>query len=183
MFVLIWINFTDGVFTFHLRKSYIEAQDVFLFIGLMQIIDMGTGVNAQIIGTSIFWRFEFVTGIILLTLTIVLNYFLTKQLGVVGSALAGFISLTVYNGIRYVFLLRKFNMQPFTLKSLYALLLALAGFMVCHYLFKQHQGLVWIILRSAVFIIIYLTGIISLNLSPDVLPVWKSLKKRIGIGS
>ncbi len=59
LFVLIWINFTYGVLTFHLQKNYLEARHVFLFLGLMQIIDMGTGVNAQIIATSIFWRFEF----------------------------------------------------------------------------------------------------------------------------
>ena len=74
MFALIWLNFSDGVFTFHLQAGYIDAKWVFFFIGLMRIVDMGTGVNSQIIGTSTFWRFDFLTGIILLTLTLPLNY-------------------------------------------------------------------------------------------------------------
>jgi len=43
---------------------------------------MGTGVNSQIIGTSTLWRFEFFTGMILLAITLPLNYVLAKKLGV-----------------------------------------------------------------------------------------------------
>ena len=66
MFALIWLNFTDGVFTFHLQEGYIDARWVFFYIGLMRIVDMGTGVNSQIINTSTLWRFDFFTGVILL---------------------------------------------------------------------------------------------------------------------
>jgi len=179
MFVLIWINFTDGVLTFHLKNAYLQAQYVFLFIGLMRIVDMGTGVNSQIIATSTFWRFEFLTGLILLTLTIFLSYILTKQIGVIGPAIADLIALIIYNGIRYVFLLRKFNMQPFTIKSLYTFLLAAAGYLVCHYLFSGLHGFWWICLRSIVFIIIYLPAIIYFKISPDILPVWRTMIKRL----
>ena len=54
MFSLIWLNFEDGIFTFNLQKDYLQAMYVFFFIGLTRIIDMGTGVNAQIIGTPFF---------------------------------------------------------------------------------------------------------------------------------
>jgi O-antigen/teichoic acid export membrane protein len=181
MFVLIWINFTDGVFTFHLKNAYLQAQYVFLFIGLMRIVDMGTGVNSQIIATSTFWRFEFITGLILLTLTIFLSYIFTKQIGVTGPAIADLIALLIYNGIRYVFLLKKFDMQPFSVRSLYILLLAAAGYLVCHYLFNQLQGFWWIMIRSTVFIIIYLPAIIYLKISPDILPVWRTMMKRLKI--
>jgi hypothetical protein len=36
-------------------------------------------------------------------------------------------------------------------------------------------------LRSATFITIYLFAVISLDLSPDVLPVWNTVKKKIGL--
>ena len=41
MFALIWLNFTDAVFTFRLQAGYIEALWVFFYIGLMRIVDMG----------------------------------------------------------------------------------------------------------------------------------------------
>ncbi|HTQ26779.1 MAG TPA: polysaccharide biosynthesis C-terminal domain-containing protein [Puia sp.] len=183
MFVLIWINFSDGVLSFHLQKGYLPARYVFLFIGLTRIVDMGTGVNSQIISTSTFWRFDFFTGIILLALTLPLNYLLTKEWGAIGPAVSDLIAFSIYNGIRYFFLLKKFNMQPFTLKSVYTVLLGLAGFLICHYLFHQYIGIRWIFLRSLVFLAFYVGAVIALNLSPDVLPVWESVKKRLGIGS
>ncbi|HUR10209.1 MAG TPA: hypothetical protein VM012_02500, partial [Flavitalea sp.] len=73
MFLLIWLNFTDGVFTFNLKTGYLDARYVFFFLGLMRVIDMGTGVTSQIIGTSTFWRFEFFTGVILLAISLPLN--------------------------------------------------------------------------------------------------------------
>lgn len=181
MFVLIWINFTDGVITFHLKPGYLEARQVFLFIGLTRIIDLGTGLNAQIIGTSTYWRFEFISGMILLVLILPLNYFLTKRLGVEGPAVANLVSLTIYNGIRYTFLLRKFNMQPFTIKTLYALLLGAVCFAVAWFPFHHRLGFGWIVLRSSVFMVLYVAGILLLDLSPDVMPVWKTVRKRVGL--
>jgi O-antigen/teichoic acid export membrane protein len=181
MFSLICINFTDGVLTFHLKPGYLDARQVFLFIGLMRVIDLGTGLNSQIIGTSTFWRFEFISGIILLLLILPLNYILTKRMGVEGPAIANLISITIYNGIRYTFLLRKFNMQPFTIKTLYTLLLGAASFAIAWFLFHNYQGFGWIVLRSSVFMALYVTGILLLDLSPDVLPVWQTVRRRIGL--
>ncbi len=179
MFVLIWINFTDGIFTFGLKKEYLDAKNVFLFIGLMRIMDLGTGVNAQIIGTSTQWRFEFFTGIILLALTLPLNYFLTKSMGVIGPAISNLIALSVYNGIRYTFLLRKYNMQPFNSKTLLTIVLGLVVYAVCHYLLHDKIGFGWILLRSGLFAALYLTGVLLLKLSPDIVPVWNTLKTKL----
>jgi hypothetical protein len=181
MFVLIWINFTDGVLTFHLQKDYLNAKDIFLYIGLMRIIDMGTGLNAQIIGTSTYWRFDFITGIILFTITIPLNYLLTKTLGVTGPAISNLLSFTIYNGIRYLFLLKKFRLQPFNGKSALAILWVLVCYFIWDFLFSDKTGILWILVRSSSFVVVYVAGVILLNLSNDVLPVWKTIQKRMGI--
>jgi O-antigen/teichoic acid export membrane protein len=180
VFILIWVNFTDGVFTFHLKTTYLDARFVFLFIGLTRIVDMGTGVNSQIIATSTFWRFDFLSGILLILLTLPLNYILAKEKGVVGPAIADLFTFAIYNGIRYLFLYRKFGMQPFTLKTLYTLLLGLGVYLICHFLLIGFHGLGGILFRSAVFIILYLAGIVGFNLSEDVLPLWATLTKRLG---
>lgn len=181
MFVLIWLNFTDGVYTFHLQKNYLAAMDIFLFIGLMRLIDMGTGVNSQIIGTSTFWRFDFITGIVLLAITLPFNYLLTKQLGATGPAIANLAALTIYNLIRFVFLYRKLGLQPFNWNSLYALLLAFGGYLVCYYLFHEQQGFGWIVVRSVVFLLIFIPGLLWLKISPDILPVWNTILTKLKI--
>jgi O-antigen/teichoic acid export membrane protein len=181
MFCLIWLNFEDGVRTFNLRPVYLQAQSVFLLLGLTRVIDLGTGVNSQIIATSTYWRFEFLTGVILLALVLPLNYFLTKELGLIGPAIANLIAFTIYNAIRFTFLYRKFNMQPFSIKSLLTIFLAAGCYLVCYFLFGDNFGIQWIIIRSISFIILFATGMFALNLSPDLKPVLATLKRKAGI--
>ena len=182
MFALIWLNFTDGVFTFHLQAGYIDARWVFFYIGLMRIIDMGTGVNSQIINTSTLWRFDFYTGIILLSLTLPLNYILTKYYyGVMGPAIANLITFTIYNAIRYWFLIKKFKLQPFTLKTIYTIVLGIAAYYCCYFLFENIHGFAAMIVRSTVYLVLFIAGTLYLKLSPDIMPVWLTIVQKLGI--
>ncbi len=182
MFALIWLNFADGVFTFKLQSGYLDARWIFFFIGLYRIIDMGTGVSSQIIGTSTRWKFEFYTGMILLLLTLPLNYVLTKySYGILGPAIANLFSFTVYNSIRYWFLKTKYNLQPFTKETVYTILLGVVCYYVCYLLFDKYSGFGWIVARSSCFLLLYSSGTLLLNLSADVLPVWNTILKKTGI--
>ncbi len=100
-------------------------------------------------------------------------------MGVVGPAISNLIAFTVYNFIRCVFLYRKLNMQPFTIKTLYTILLAAAGFMICYLLFKDKIGLEWIMIRSVLFILLFGTGTFLLKLTPDLFHVIETVKGRM----
>ena len=179
MFCLVWLNYNDAIDSFNLQAEYKVALDVFLFMGLMRIVDMGTGVSGQIIATSTFWRFDFITGVILLVIMLPLNWMLTMKLGLIGPAVANLISFSIYNFIRYLFLLRKFKMQPFTIKSLLAILLAFACYGICYFLLKDKTGIIWLATRSLLFIGLFFAGTYWLNLTPDLKIVMETLKKRI----
>ena len=181
LYVLIVINFIDAVNTFHLKESYLNGLYVFLLLGATKIVDMGTGVNSQIIGTSTYWRFEMTSGIVLLSVMLPLNYILTKHYDIVGTAFASLISITIYNIIRIIFLWRKFRLFPFSIQTLYTILLAGVCFAACYFSFRNIHGLPGLLLRSVVFCILYGTGAVYLRLSPDIAPVWNTIKKRMGI--
>jgi O-antigen/teichoic acid export membrane protein len=181
LYILIVINYIDAVYTFQLRESFLDGFYVFLLLGAAKIVDMGTGVNAQIIGTSTYWRFELISGIILLSLIIPLNYFLTKQYDIIGPGIANLVSMTIYNVIRLIFLWKKFNLFPFTKQTIYTLLLAAICFAICYFSFSNLHGLVGLFARSITFCLLYGAGVIYLKLTPDILPVWMTIKKRIGI--
>jgi len=181
IFSLIWLNFTDGILTFKVQHQFLDAKWVFFFIGMTRIVDMGTGVNSQIIGTSTNWRFEFITGIILLCLTLPFNYLLTKSMGVVGPAVSNLITFSIYNLMRYIFLLKKYKLQPFDAKTLYIILLGIGSFVIVYYPFNNYHGFLWLVIRSICFLALYISGTLLLKISPDVLPVWLTILKRIGI--
>jgi O-antigen/teichoic acid export membrane protein len=181
IFLLIWLNFTDGIITFGVKPSYLDAASIFFILGITKIIDMGTGVNSQIIGTSTYWRFELISGIILLSVMLPLTYLLTKQYGLIGPAIATLVSISIYNIIRIIFLWKKFSLFPLTIQSLYTIILAGACYAVCYFAFKDLHGFTGLVIRSSVFTGIYATGVISLKLSPDIQPVVQTIKKRLGI--
>ncbi len=179
MFALVLLNFRDGIITFGFPRLYLDARLAFIFIGLARIVDLGTGVNGQILSTSTRWRFDFFTGVILVISTLLLNFFLAKKLGMVGPAVADLFTFAVYNGIRWFFLYRKFRLQPFTIHTLYTLLLGGSAFLICQLAFGNRYGLPWLFVRSIVFLMIYAGGVVILKLSEDIRPVWETIRKRI----
>jgi hypothetical protein len=80
-----------------------------------------------------------------------------------------------------VFLYKKFRLQPFTVASLYTALIAGCGYVVCYFAFKKLHGFTGLFLRSTAFILLYGWSVIYFRLSPDVQPVWQSIKKRLGM--
>ena len=182
IFLLIWLNFEDILITFKMKPVLLDSLWIFFFLGMARVVDLGTGVNAQIIVTSTFWRFEFLSGMLFFVLSVPLNYLLIKEFGIIGAGYANFISMTVYNVIRIVFLKRKFNIHPFTNKTIYAVFIAFICYGICYYTFKNFHGFSGIVLKGSVFTALYGGAIVYFNLSPDVLPVFETIKKRAGFG-
>lgn len=181
LFALIALNYTEAILTFDLQEKYLLGFHAFLLLGLTRIIDMGTGVNAQIIATSTYWKFELICGVILFVLMLPLTYILTKEYDILGPAIANTISITIYNAIRIGFLWRKFNLFPFRIQSLYTVVLAAVCFVVCYYAFHSVHGFGGLVLRSAVFVALFGSAVIYFKLSPDVIPVWQTILKRMGL--
>lgn len=180
IFILIALNYTEAIRTFNLKDAYLLGFSAFIFLGLTTVVELGTGVNAQIIGTSTYWTFELFSGIILLVVMLPLTYILAKQYDIIGPAIANLISITIYNIVRIIFLWKKFKLFPFTVQSAYTLLLAAVCFAICYFLFLNMHGFGGLVLRSLTFIILYVAGVIYFRLSPDTEPVLQSISKRLG---
>ncbi len=179
LFLLIYMNFEDGFTTFAIQHIYFDAKPIFFILGITRIIDMGTGVNSQIIATSVHWKFELISGIILIAIMLPLTYILTKEYGVTGPAIGSLVSISIYNIIRTIFLWKKFNLFPLTIQSLYTVLLAAACFAVCYFAFDTIHGIPGMLIRSIVFILLYAAGCIYMKLSPDIQSVMLTVRKRL----
>jgi O-antigen/teichoic acid export membrane protein len=173
IFFLIWLNIDDVFVVLGVNSDFQAGKWVIFILGISKIIDAGTGVNSQIIGTSNFWKFEVMTGILLLSISIPLNYFLVKRYGINGSAVSNLISFGIYNCIRLFFIWYKFKMQPFTLKTLYSILISIAVYAVAYYLFNNLSGWTGIIVRSAFFATIFLLSVFYFHLTPDTKQLWE----------
>jgi O-antigen/teichoic acid export membrane protein len=179
LFANIWLCYEDVIHTFNMNPAYLSGKYVVFFLGVKILIDMGTGVNAQIIATSNYWRFEFVTGIILLVLIVPLNYFLIGKIGIVGAGISNLIAYSVYNLIRLIFLWKKFRMQPFSLNTLRSLIAAMAIYGLVYFTLGETKGWAGIFLKSVSFSISFIALSWYFKLSPDLEPVYISIRKRL----
>jgi O-antigen/teichoic acid export membrane protein len=174
----VWLNIKQGLILFDVQKEYEAGLETLFILSIARIIDAGTGVNNFVISTSIRWRFEFMSGIILLGIRLPLTWLFIKQFGIIGSAFADIIAITVYNCIRFEFLRRTYNMQPFTIKNLYAIILAMVAYYTAFYL-PQVTGFIGMIERTSVFSVIIIVGVYYLKLTPDAQQLIHSLKARL----
>ncbi|SJZ92927.1 lipopolysaccharide biosynthesis protein [Sediminibacterium ginsengisoli] len=163
----LWLNVEDGMRVLDIQAAFSEGLGVMFVLGLIRIVDAGTGLNAMVINTSTFWKFDCMSGVVLFILRLPLTYYLIKHYGIIGSAIAELISYSIYNFIRFEFLRRKFNMQPFSMKTIYALLLALAAYLACYYGFEMLSGWVRIIARGISFSLLMVAGIFYFRITPD----------------
>jgi len=83
--------------------------------------------------------------------------------------------------VRYVFLWKKFNMQPFSLKTAEVLIISGIDYLLCYLLFNKMEGIAGMALRTVLFAGIFIVTVYWRNVSPDLKPIAASLLKRFNI--
>lgn len=165
MFALMLLNV--GSLSQFLGKSYSEIEIITLYMGLGKLIDLSTGANAQIIGTSHYWKVDFFTNVVYTLIALPLNYILISNYGLMGAAYANLLAITLYNFMRFGFLWYKFGLQPYGLKNLIGLFVALAAAYITWIVPKFDSIYIDVILRSALFLLLFLPAVYKLRLAPE----------------
>jgi O-antigen/teichoic acid export membrane protein len=166
IFLAVVINI-DSIFVL-LPPSYSAGKYVVIYLGIARVVDMGTGLNSQLLSTSRVWRFDLYSSFVFLALSLPLNYYLIEQYGLTGSGYAELISVFVFNLIRFLFIWRKFGLQPFTMNSLKVVGVALVAYFACVWIPLHVHPLVDIAVKGTVFAIIFGGLILALRVSGDI---------------
>jgi O-antigen/teichoic acid export membrane protein len=123
IFLLIWCNIDDIFMVIPHGDIYSAGKWVVFYIGIGKLFDMATGVNAEIVGTSKYYKYDLLFYTSLGLLAIVTNLIFIPVYGLVGAAIASALSVFLYNIMRFIFLLVKMRIQPFSISTLKALIL------------------------------------------------------------
>lgn len=112
IFLLIWGGI-DALFQF-LPAEYGAGKYIILIVGLARWFDLSTGLNAGILLTSPWFKFDLVANILLVILAVATNWLLIPPLGIFGAALATAISIVLFNALRVWYVWYRLQMQPFS---------------------------------------------------------------------
>ncbi|MCB8994772.1 MAG: lipopolysaccharide biosynthesis protein [Bacteroidales bacterium] len=111
IFIGLWVNIENVYYI--IPKEYEIGKWVIFYVGLANVVDMFTGINAVIIQTSPSFKINAVITFIFLFLIVGLNILLIPMLGITGAAIASFAAVLVTNSLRYLFLKIKYRLSPF----------------------------------------------------------------------
>jgi O-antigen/teichoic acid export membrane protein len=167
IFLIVWVN-VDNIFKV-IPPVYAAGKYVVFFIGLGYVIDSATGINGVILTSSKHYKYDSFFNLGLIAVTIILNMILIPLYGITGAAIAAAGTLLIFNLFRYLFILIVYKMQPFTIKSLYTILVALISYFICDKLIPEQKNYILdSFIRASFITVFYGLSVYFLNLSEDI---------------
>ena len=152
----------------HLPIEYIQCIDVVYIVGVGALINISTGVNSAIMFYSKHYVLGTVFLVITLVITVVLNLVLIPIYGIYGAAIASALASFIFNFVKFFFIYQKFKFQPYTLKSLYILVLIIACSVVTYFLPEIHSNaFVNLLFKGGVVSLLYITVVYQLKIAPE----------------
>ena len=162
-----------------LGAPYAALTMVVAVSGIAKLVDLATGLNTQILLLSRYWKIEFLTNILLVALSIPLNYWLTKRFNVMGPAYGNLIALCIFNGTRFVLIWKLFRLQPFSWSHIKALGIGAACLLLAGLIPDTGTMVLNILVQSVVFLPIFILLVLRLRISEDINELSQALWRRI----
>lgn len=158
-----------------LGDGYASLPFLMFILGLGKLIDLGTGLNSQILQLSKHWKIDLLTNMIFVVLAVVFNYFLTRSFGIYGTAVGSVIAILLYNSVRFIFIKRIYNLQPFSWRNGMVLVVTLLLIFSLWLIPTDAHQWVVIPLKMILFGTIYAFIIIRFNFSDDLTDLYRQI--------
>lgn len=162
-----------------LGKQYSLLPTLMIFLGISKLIDLGTGLNSQILQLSKHWKIDLFSNMFFVGSSILLNFFLTRSYGILGTASGTIISISVYNLMRFIFIKKIYKLQPFGWQNGVALFSAAMLTAILSYLRISEHLFMNSVIASILFISIFSFIILKFRISEDISDLFEIMKKRI----
>jgi O-antigen/teichoic acid export membrane protein len=166
LYLLLPIEYSGGIF-------------VVFTIGLSKYFDLILGNNNAIIFNSKYYRTVLFLGVLLVTLTVILNMIFIPLYGLKGTAFATLLSVTLYSLSKLLFVVKRMKLFPFTSKTITAFGILIACFLGFYFWEFPFQPVINILLKSILVSILYLVLSYKLKLSTDINDVIANVLRKI----
>ena len=136
-------------------EEYSGGLWVVFLTGLSKYIDLILGNNMAIIFNTKHYRSVLFLGVVVVLMTIGLNMIFIPMYGILGSAIAILLSVTLYSLAKLVFVQKRLDLYPFTMQTLYSMGLTLVLFLAFYFWDFPVNGIVAIAFKSILVSIAY----------------------------
>lgn len=167
IFIGIWANIDNVFKMLPANEGYEAGKYVIFFISLGGLIEMSTGLNGVILATSKYYRYDTYFFVALIGLTIAANFLFIPIYGITGAALASALTIFLFNLFRYLFIWKKFKIQPLGINNLYILLVGITILFLISFMPPIKWFPVDIIIRSGIITVLYVGVLYFFKLSVE----------------
>jgi O-antigen/teichoic acid export membrane protein len=136
-------------------KEYSGGIMVVFMIGLSKYFDLILGNNNAIIFNTKYYKTVLFLGVALVVLTVALNMIFIPIFGIIGSAFATLLSITLYSLAKLLFVVKKLHLYPFTNQTLHSLGITFVVFLLFYFWQFPFHPIIGIVLKSILVTIVY----------------------------
>lgn len=152
-----------------MKPEFAAAKYVVLVLGFSRLLSMTFGVNYAILVVTKFYRAETFLAIFLLVLVVVTNLIFIPIYGILGAAIGTGLAIVMFNSLIFIYIKHKIKLQPFSLKTLYMLLIGCVVGTITYFLpLTIENHILSIITKSAIFCFLYILPVYLLKVSEDI---------------
>jgi O-antigen/teichoic acid export membrane protein len=178
LFLCVNLN-THSLFELFPDKGYSLGESVVLIISIGTVVSMATGINDAIIYTSDKYIYGAAMLLILFAVAVINNYIFIPLWGMDGAAFATAFSAVFFNAMKYVFIWKKFHLQPFDQKTLLIILIIAICFGVGWLLPNWGHPIFQIAYRTTIVGLAFLALLKLLSIVPELEDeLWNYMRKK-----
>lgn len=163
--ILVILNIGDLLLM--LPNDYSSGIKVTMIISISAFVNMATGINYPIVFNSHKYYYGAIFIAIMLATSFALNTLLIPIYGIMGAAIATTVAAIVFNGLKYLFILKEFKMQPFQLPFFKTLLVIGISLAIGFFIPKTENHLVNILVNGSIVTSTFLILTYLFNIVPE----------------
>lgn len=181
-FLLIWASIDDIFFLIPKGETYGQGKYVVLFLAVVKVFDIATGLNSEIIMYSKYFKWSTLFIICTAILGVGFNLWLIPLYGFTGAAIATVLTTLVYSITRMTFVWLKFDVMPFTFGSLKVLMILMVLYgltlLIPDYNRTIFSAMGAMVARSACIALLFCIAIIRFNVSVEINELFTGIKDK-----
>jgi O-antigen/teichoic acid export membrane protein len=162
-------------------KEYSGGIMVVFMIGISKYFDLILGNNNAIIFNTKYYRTVLFLGVGLVVLTVGLNMIFIPIYGIMGSAFATLLSITLYSLAKLLFVVKRLHLYPFTNQTLYSIVITFILFLLFYFWEFPFHPIIAIAMKSIIVTVLYVYINYRFAISIEINQVLDSILKRLKI--
>ncbi|WP_010134066.1 lipopolysaccharide biosynthesis protein [Ochrovirga pacifica] len=177
IFILVLANL-DALYLL-LPKKYTGGFWIVLMIATAKLYHMLLGNNGAIISNSAHYKILLPYGIAMAITVIVLNHVFIQEYSIHGAALSTLFVVLIFNTLKLWYVQKKMSLLPFTVSTLWALLLIVLLAALGIFIKTTNSPFVSIALESFLLMSLYIGFVLVFRLSEDLNNLWIQFWKKL----